>query len=281
MMIGATFCALPRATADTIRFDTIDVPLERMGESPMIATLKIPQKLRPGEKVPVFLVFGGFESAAQVLGLLHPHQPVALASFDYPFTGSRDLRFPGGLLALPEAKQVFPRTQRGISQLVRQLQKRPEIDASRVVIIGASFGAPFAVAAAAWTPGIKGVVLVHGFGQIPSTAEHVILKSWLPRYGWAARLPAWILSRLTWIYLGVESPEESARELREGQQVLMITALGDTFIPRESSDSLWNALRESKANLTRKLMPTDHLQPGSERLIDEIIADVESWMGRW
>jgi pimeloyl-ACP methyl ester carboxylesterase len=267
--------------ADPVRYDSITVPLERTGESPIVATLNLPLGLKPGEKVPAFLVFGGFESAAQVLGLLHPHRAVALASFDYPFSGSRDLKFPGGLLVLPEAKRVFPKTQLGIAQLVRELKKRPEIDAEKIVIIGASFGAPFAVAAAAWIPGIKGVVLVHGFGHVAETAEHVILRSWLPRYGWMARPPAWLLSRLAWLYLGVDSPEDSARELREDQRVLMITALSDSFVPRESSDALWSALSDSKAQLTRKLMPTDHLLPGSDRLIDEIVSDVENWLARW
>jgi dienelactone hydrolase len=269
------------ATEESVRFETRHIALEAGVADPIVATVKVPQGLRPGEKVPAFLVFGGFESAAHVLGLLHPRKPVALASFDYPFSASRDLRFPKSLAALPEAKRLFPRTQLAISQLVRQLRKRPEVDPDRVVIIGASFGSPFAVSAGAWTPGITGVVLVHGFGQVAETAEHVILRSWKPRYGWWAHAPAWLLSRAGWLYLGVNAPEDNARELRAGQRVLMVTATGDSFIPRESSDSLWSALSESKAHFTRKLMPTDHLMPGSEKLIDEIVGDVERWMEGW
>lgn len=242
------------------------------------ATLRLPRTQMAGRKIPVFLIFGGFESATKVLDLIHPKKPVALASFDYPFLESRDLKLPGSLRALPEAKRLFPTTVRGIVELVKILKNQPEIDARKIVAVGASFGAPFVLAAAAREPDISHLVLVHAFGQIPETAENVVLKSWLPRYGWTARPAAWLLSRLIWMYLRVDPPELEARKLKPGQRVLMITASKDSFIPASASDSLWNAIQQSPAHSIRKVMPTDHLMPGSEKLIDQMIHDVEIWI---
>ncbi len=243
-----------------------------------LATLKLPAGLKAGQKIPVLLIFGGFESAADVLGLIHTDKPIALASFDYPFNAPRKLTFPESLKYLPEAKRVYPDTVRGIAELVKVLRGLPEIDSRQVIAVGASFGAPFVLAAASRDPTISRVVLVHAFGQVPQTAEHVILKSWLPRYGWKARPGAWILSRLLWLYLGEETPESSARKLDAEQRVLMVTARDDSFIPRESSDALWQALEQSRARVERKMMASDHLMPGSDQLIGQIVGEVESWM---
>lgn len=243
-----------------------------------IATVRVPRLLRPGQRVPVLLIFGGFESAGRVLDLLHPDIPIVLASFDYPFPADRRFRFPESLKWLPEAKRLQQRTVSGILDLTEQLKTLPEVDPRRIVVAGASFGAPFALAAAARSPDISLVVAVHGFGQVPRTAERLLARAWLPYLGILARPSAWTLSRLLWLYLWPESPEESASRLRENQTILLISADHDSFVPTESSDSLWAAIERSSASSSRVRMPTDHLMPGSEALIADIVARIEAWL---
>src|SRR5436305_13565773 len=72
----------------------------------------------------------------------------------------------------------------------------PLYDALRTIVVGASFGAPFALAAAAQDPSISGVVLIHGFGDIPGTGRFRILQSWKSRFGPLTNPLAWLLSRL-------------------------------------------------------------------------------------
>jgi hypothetical protein len=91
---------------------------------------------------------------------------------------------------------------------------------------------------------------------------------------------AWIVSRLGWFLLDAETPESEAMKLNPKQRVLMITARDDSFIPRESSDSLWEALEKSQSLKARVIMSGDHLMPGSDRLIDQIMHKVEAWEGR-
>jgi dienelactone hydrolase len=254
-------------------FTQFTIPISK---SPAIqATLRVPKTRTPNQKFPLFLVFGGFESADRVLDLFHSDTPVALASFDYPFTQPREFKLADSYSALPQLKQLFPRTLDGIKTLVTNLIHRPEVDPSKVIIVGASFGSPFAIAA-----GITGVVLVHGFGKVPQTLEHVILKSWLPKYGWPAHPLAWLLSRAGWAYFNIDSPEMWANQLRDHQKVLFITADHDSFIPRPSSDSLWKAVKESHAKSERIVMDTDHLMPGSDHVIQEIVQKIQLWMAQ-
>lgn len=242
------------------------------------ATVRMPISINRAHKRPVFMVFGGFESAAHVLDLVHPNKSVVLASFDYPFSASRKLELQNSLEILKQSKTLFSDTVAGIVALAKLLKQIPEIDSKTIVGIGASFGAPFVLAAATHNPDINRIVLIHAFGQVPETANHVILKSWLPRYGWISRPMAWAISRLASIYLGFEDPEESALNLNSEQKVLMITAQDDSFIPRASSDSLWKSIESSKAKGTRIVMPGDHLMPGSELLISQIVQTIENWL---
>jgi hypothetical protein len=78
--------------------------------------------------------------------------------------------------------------------------------------------------------------------------------------------------------LKFEAPEDEALRLRTSQCVLMITAADDSFIPRSSSDALWDAIRRSGAKAERRMMPGDHLQPGSDELIHKIMGEVQGWL---
>lgn len=242
------------------------------------ATVRMPKCIKQQGRLPVFMIFGGFESAAHVLDLVHPHQPVVLASFDYPFSVSRKLRFRDVFEIIKQSKTLFLDTVAGIESLTDLLKQLPEIDSKNIIGIGASFGSPVVLAAAAHHPDIRRIILIHAFGQVQETANHVILRSWLTRYGWISRPLAWAISHLVIFHLGLELPEISASNLKPEQKVLMITAQEDSFIPRASSDSLWKAIESSRAKGTRILMPGDHLMPGAELLISKIVQIIENWM---
>src|SRR5262245_8590213 len=144
---------LAPALAHSAEWRALKIPIDLGQGKSTMATLSLPEAAG-GEKLPTLLVFGGFERAGEVLSLLYPATTarVAFASFDYPFTAPRRIEFPKSLRSLPEAKALYPSTVRGILSLLSELKRRPELDPARIVLIGASFGAPFALGAAARSP---------------------------------------------------------------------------------------------------------------------------------
>lgn len=246
------------------------------------AELREPSDLRPHEKLPLLLVFGGFEKAGQVLSLLHTRQRVALASFDYPFAPPRRFEFPACLGYAPELKQMIRETVQGIVALRRALlAARPELDAERVVLVGASLGAPFAVEAAARLPGLGGLVVIHGFGDPVGTARYQLTRALEPRLGrWLGPPVAWLLARLGGWYLQVRGPEAAAPGLRPRLPVLLVSPEHDSQIPREARKVLEDALLASPASVDRRTTPGDHLHPGADALIDQILEEVSRWMRR-
>ena len=242
----------------------------------------IPAQEFAGKKFPLLLIFGGFEEAARVLDFVRPKVSVVLASFDYPYTPPRKFEFPSSLKYAPEAKQAIQDMIDGIRELHTALKQKSGVDALRTIVVGASFGAPFALAAAAQDPSISGVVLIHGFGDIPGTVRFRILQSWKSRFGPLTNPLAWLLSRLGWLYLDAPTPEVSVLQLKPNQRALMISAREDTIIPRESIESLALALDRSLAQKEKIFMDGDHLHPSSERnqTIEAISDQVIDWMKR-
>jgi dienelactone hydrolase len=239
------------------------------------ATVRSPAT-HSSRRIPALMVFGGFENAARVLDLVNPSLPMVLASFDYPYSPPRKFELPGSLKHIPEVKRMIRNTLEAIPLLARELARRPEIDPGKISVVGASLGAPFAVSAAAAEPTISGLMVVHGFGDVPNTVQHQFVRAWGDRW-WASPL-SWLLSRFAWLYVNIPAPETNARRLRPTQRTLMISAEKDTFIPRPASDALWAGIEESEATRERIWMPGDHLQPGSDRLISEILARCATWM---
>lgn len=239
-------------------------------------------------RLPALLLFGGFEEAARVLELVHPGRPIVIASFDYPYQAPRKFRFPHTFGDVPKMRSAVRDTLEAIPAFRRALAQDPRIDPERMGIIGASFGAPFALRAAAEDPGFRAVAIVHGFGDIAGTIEHRLFQAWkdrLPRgFAWLAGPLSWSLGHLAPWVLAAPSPEADASALRENQKILMIEARDDQFIPKSAREALLRGLKRSASGRSSALehieMPGDHLQPGSEHLIEEILKMTEAWLLR-
>ena len=147
-----TYFCLSSLLVPTVTFakQTLSIPLTLQSGLHVNAQLLLPDHhLGPTSNripIPAFLVFGGFQDAARILDLLAPwvdRERVALASFDYPYTGPRKFVFPDSLSDVPKAKRMIGDTVEGIVLLYRALQTRNDIRSSEIILVGASLGAPF------------------------------------------------------------------------------------------------------------------------------------------
>jgi pimeloyl-ACP methyl ester carboxylesterase len=263
--------------AEPVVWERHPIQVQISAERELTGQVAMPAKTE--RKLPVVLVFGGFEEAGRVLDLLQPKSPALLATLDYPFAAPRRLEFPSSLRHLPLARRMIQDMLVGIERLAEKLSQWPQADSEKITLIGASFGAPFAIRIAARRPDlISGLAVVHGFGDLTGTAIHQLMRVWPRKFGIAAYPMAWTLSHMGIAYLGAPDPERDARTLQSRQRALMITAAQDTFIPKYSSQVLWEGLSSSKAQVERLELPGDHLQPGADQLVADILGIVENWL---
>jgi dienelactone hydrolase len=229
-------------------------------------------------KLPAFLLFGGFESAGEVLKLVGPDVPCILASFDYPFAGSRQFQFPQSLREAPLLKQGMNDTLEGILILFRYLKNHPKVDPNQIGIIGASFGSPFALWAASQEPGFRYLVLPHGFSDPNLVIQHR-LKQILERKKVSFANP--LAVSMTWGIVHYLNPPDfnlAAENLSPSQNILVLEATEDEFIPERAQSTLWQSLQKSPAKLQKIQMKGGHLRPGDLNTIQQMMNQILEWL---
>jgi pimeloyl-ACP methyl ester carboxylesterase len=137
--------------------------------------------------------------------------------------------------------------------------------------VGASFGAPFAIYAASESPDIRGLVLVHGFGEIESVLKHRLTQIWKKHIYFFSNLAAAIAAKIIVYWVNPPEPVEYARKLRPDQLVLLIESKTDSFVPMTSRIALEHALKQSPAIIKTFKTDGDHLHPSAKNLIQNII----------
>lgn len=236
--------------------------------------------LRPRETptpLPVLVVLGGFERGAAALDLLPEHETVMLAGFDYPLSLPKHI-------AWREVPELMGQIERGIADtraalmlLFEHLADNPAVDAERISVIGASLGAPFAIIAAGDSP-YRAVVVVHGFADVPLTLRHQFARRWRPEYGRLGSLAAWATQTLLTTCIDYPDPYRSIDQLRSAQQVLLIQAADDDFIPRAARKGLVEAMHRSAAEVTVAQTAGRHLRGNREATLAQIYALAEPWL---
>ncbi len=239
------------------------------------AIVRVPDNVQG--KLPALMLFGGFRRAATVLDRVQTDRSLVWATFDYPFEPPRKFIFPRSLAYAPEARAAIHGAFDGVAKLYLALARHPRVDPARITVVGASAGAPFATVGAARQP-IPGVVLVQGMGDVPLVIGHLIARKYVPKHGEWARTPShWVGNWINW-YCEIPDMAAQARQFRAGQKVVMFTATQDDFIPKPATESLWQALQQSGAQVERIDVEGIHLGVGDD---SARIADLMQRSMRW
>lgn len=264
--------ALPAHGADET------LPITLSDGTVLEAQLHLPDRGHP--PYPVVMLFGGLETGSRAVHLLPNFEaPLALASFDYPYTPPRKFRLPGDLRELPKARTAIANTIEGVGALYEALRAHPKVDGERITVVGASLGAPFAIIAAGRHP-IPGVVSVQGFGALEDVIAHQFQRAWVDQYGWLGELAGTVVAKLISWYADLPSPEAHARQLRADQKALVIVSRDDKRIPRAASDALWQAVEASPAEAERIELEGGHLYTGADAMIQQILRQTLDWKQR-
>lgn len=227
--------------------------------------------------LPAVMLFGGFERGAGALDLVQPTRPMILASFDYPIVVPQRLDLGGSIALLPAARRAIHDSFEAIGLLHAQLLQRADVDPARVSIVGVSFGAPFAVVAAA-DHGIPGLVVIHGFADVPRVISHQFAWRWAEDgRAWMQPL-AWLLGRSLAAYAGIPRIENHAARLRAEQKVWMLSAKDDALIPPRANESLRAAFATSPAHFDYETEDGGHLRGEKDPRIPDLLRRTERWL---
>jgi dienelactone hydrolase len=236
------------------------------------ARLSLPEQERT--RLAAVIVLAGFETGEKSVELLRDDLDVIYATIDYPYKAPEARGLVRDLKEVPAIKKAVHRADLVLDALISKLETDPRVDMKKISIVGASFGAPFALAAAARNAVIGGVILVHAFGRVDLAIERQLANEW----GSWSRPVAWLLGKAAWFYLDYREPEVTAENLNAHQRVFFIFSETDEQLPCESIASLLEGLKRSPAQVTAARSSGGHLGPGKIEMIDLLIKASLEWL---
>jgi dienelactone hydrolase len=220
----------------------------------------------------LFVVLGGHERGKGAARLIGDTHGAIFASLQYPFDGDHRAKGVSALAQVPAIRRAFYDTPPAVSLALDHLLARPDVDPTRVELVGASFGAPFATIAAARDGRITRLWLAHGggdsYGLIARGLERDI--PFAPARAAAAHVANLLASgpRFT--------PERWIAQVAP-RPVVMLNAEDDEKIPRRSVEVLFAAAEDPKELVW---LPGLHVQgnrPDALRhLIEAVLARTDS-----
>ncbi len=245
------------------------VQLRSSGGLDIELAIRRPAAVEPSPiRRPLFLILGGHERGKGAGALIGDTRGAVFASLEYPFTGNHRAKGIAVVAEVPAIRNALYDTPPAVGLALDYLLSRPDVDPTRVELVGASFGAPFATIAAARDRRVTRLWLAHGGGDtrrmIARGLERDVPMALL-------RLPLSYLANI--LASGPRfTPEKWIADVSP-RPVVMLNATEDEKIPRESVDLLFASAREPKELVW---LPGKHVQgnrPDALRQLVDAVVD--------
>jgi hypothetical protein len=228
-------------------------------------TVKSPPRT-PGMRRPLAIILGGHRTGRDAVKLIDDTHGLIVAALSYPFTGNDRVKGLAVLREVPALRRGILDTPPAIMLALDQLLARPDVDPSRVELIGVSLGAPFAVIAGALDRRVTRVWSVHGAGDLRTLLDFSLRRS----IGFAP-LRA-VVADLAYVAASGPriAPERWVGRIAP-RPFVMINAEGDERLPRGAILSLYEAAGEPKQLVW---MPGQHVQGNRPEIVRRLVAMV-------
>lgn len=215
---------------------------------------------------PLFFLLGGYERGRGAGALIGDTRGSIFASLQYPFDGDHRAKGLRVIAQVPAIRRAFYDTPAAVQLALDYLLQRADVDPTRVELVGASFGAPFATIAAARDARVTRLWLAHGGGDPYAMIEQGLKKeiAFAPARALVAGLATLLVSGPRF------APERWIAQVSP-RPLVMLNAEEDERIPRRAVEILWNAAREPKELVW---LPGRHMQGDRPEVLERLVEEV-------
>jgi dienelactone hydrolase len=222
-----------------------------------------------GRRYPAVIVLGGKATGKDAVDYALEVKDVVVAAVDYPYEARPSYTVATFLRDVPALRTAMFEMFPSVMLVMDYLRTRPDVDSSRIVMLGYSFGAPFVPCVAAHERRFAAAAMVYGGGDLRSLIAHNV-----GRYqGGVVSASAGMLAGFL---LGPVEPMKYAGKISP-IPLVMINGTEDEQIPRENTERFFAAAGEPKV---LRWIESRHVHPRNPELTRTILSTLSTELRR-
>lgn len=217
-----------------------------------------------GKAFPAIILLGGKATGKYAIDYVLDIQKVIIVAVDYPYEPRESYTVWNFLLDVPAIRRTLIDMVPAVMLAIDYLWQRSDVDTTRIVMLGYSFGAPFVPCIMANDRRPAVAAMVYGGGDLRSLIGYNVER----HEGRAAGVAVGMLSGL------LLRPIEPLRfaPLISPKPLIMINGTHDEQVPRYNAELLFAAAREPKKQVW---LESKHVNPVNVELTKQIVATLK------
>ena len=218
-----------------------------------------------GTRRPAIVVMAGQDQDVRARDTLTDMKNVVVVTIEFPFEQRAGATLRSFFRELPEMREAALNVVPAARLALEYLRLRPDVDATRIILLGYGFTAPLVPRIAAEDKGIALAGMIYAGGDLRSLIAHNVRRS----KGW---LTSQVLGLVGSILLGRLDPIRHAPDISP-TRLLMVNGRLDPWIPRKNAEALYRKARSPKKIVW---LDSTHFSPRNRELsrrITNVIKD--------
>ena len=222
-----------------------------------------------GTAFPAIILLGGKATGKYAIDYVLDIQNVIIVAVDYPYEPRERYTAWNFMIDIPAIRRALIDMMPSIMLVTDYLWQRPDVDTTRIVLLGYSFGAPFVPCIMANDRRPSVAAMVYGGGDLRTLIGHNVERSEGSFAGFAVGTVSGLLLR----------PVEPLRfaPLISPRPTVMINGTDDEQVPRRNAELLYDALREPKKQIW---LESKHVRTDNPELTKKIVGTLKSELAR-
>jgi dienelactone hydrolase len=221
------------------------------------------------QRYPAIILLGGKATGKYAIDYALDIPDIILIAVDYPYEPRESYTIPQFLSDVPAIRTALFDMIPSVMLVADYLWERGDVDTTKIVLLGYSFGAPFVPCLMANDHRPAVAAIVYGGGDLRSLIAHNVNR-------YEGKLMSEFVGVLSDILLHPLEPLQYADRISPAPLV-MINGVKDEQIPRWNTELLFNAAREPKKQVW---LESKHVNPMNVDLTKQIVGKLKEELRR-
>ncbi|MEW6511700.1 MAG: hypothetical protein AB1428_12165 [Bacteroidota bacterium] len=220
-----------------------------------------------GKKYSAIILLGGKATGKHAVDYAIDIDNVIIVAPDYPYAPRESYTLLEFLADVPEIRQALLDMVPAAMLVTDYLWTRADVDTTKIVLLGYSFGAPFVPCIIANDRRAAVAAIVYGGGDLRSMIQHNVAR-------YEGPAASWFVGALSGLLLGPMEPMRFIGRISP-TPLIMINGTEDEQIPRRNVELLYHAAGEPKRI---RWLESRHVRPDNPELARKIVRALKEEM---